>query len=194
MKHLFTIALSFALIFGLSSFVTEITEEGHESSSIVWTGTKVTGSHTGTVDFKSFDWKFDEAGTLVSANFFVDMTSIQCTDLDEETGAKLEGHLKSTDFFNTEAYPTASFQTSTVESLGKGKYTITGELKIKSTVKSVSFEATVTSDGHITTAIATVVINRTAYDIKYGSGSFFDGLGDKMISDEFALDIEIKKH
>jgi len=154
----------------------------------------VTGEHTGTIDFKAIAWKFDKAGTLVSANFTVDMTSIKCTDLDEKNGAKLVGHLGSADFFNTTVYPTAQFKTTGVKSMGKGAYEVTGDLTIKDITEPITFSANVSSDGHMRTGTAEVAIDRTKYDIKYGSGSFFDGLGDKMINDEFALVIEIKKH
>ncbi len=188
----------FALTLGLIavSFTSSpaVSDAGEESSSIVWTGKKVTGEHTGTIDFKTIAWKFDKAGTLVSANFTVDMTSIKCTDLDEKNGAKLVGHLGSADFFNTTVYPTAQFKTTGVKSMGKGAYEVTGDLTIKDITEPVTFSANVSSDGHMRAGTAEVAIDRTKYDIKYGSGSFFDGLGDKMINDEFVLTIDIKKH
>ena len=185
-----------AIIFtvAVSSFTTPAEVVGHESSSIVWTATKVTGEHTGTLDFKTVAWKFDEGGMLISANFIVDMTSIKNTDLDEKNGAKLVGHLNSPDFFDTAVYPTAQFKTTAVKSMGEGEYEITGDMTIKDITKPLTFNANVADDGHVKHATAKVTIDRAKYDVKYGSGSFFDDLGDNLISDEFTLDIDITKH
>ncbi len=186
--------LTLALVLVGTSFTTSEEAVGNESSTIIWTGTKVTGEHTGTLDFKTVAWKFDEAGTLISANFIVDMTSIKNTDLDKESAAKLVGHLNSADFFNTAVYPTAEFKTTSVKSIGDGEYEITGDMTIKETTESLTFNANVTNDGHMKHGTATVTIDRSKYDVRYGSGSFFDGLGDKMIYDDFVLEIDIKKH
>lgn len=187
---IFTLVLALVAV----SFTTSTEDIGHESSTINWTGTKVTGTHTGTIDFKTAAWKFDAEGALVSANFIVDMTSIKCTDLDEKNGKKLIGHLSSPDFFNTVAFPTAQFKTTAIKSLGKGDYEITGDMSIKDITMPLTFNANISTDGHVKNGTATIAIDRTKYDIKYGSGSFFDGLGDKMISDEFVLEVDIKKH
>lgn len=193
MKYFSILAVAAMALFAFTTSPADSTP-GHESASITWTGTKVTGSHTGQVDFQKHNWKFDDAGTLVSASFFVDMTTITCTDLDEKTGAKLVGHLNSQDFFNTAEYPTASFKSTSVKSLGKGEYAITGDMTIKNITEEMTINATISNDGHLTTATSKVEIDRTKFDIKYGSGSFFDDLGDNMIHDQFVLDIEIKKH
>ncbi len=176
------------------SFVSNDKAAGKESASIVWTGKKVTGEHSGTIDFKAFGWKFDESRTLVSANFSVDMTSLVNTDMDGEAKTKLEGHLASKDFFNISEYPTANFVTTGVKSLGKGAYEIEGNLTIKGITNLLSFRAMIKDDGHMRHATAMVNIDRTKYDIRYGSGKFFEDLGDRMIDDEFSLQIDIKKH
>ena len=187
--------LALAAVVGLFSMsFTSANEEGKESATIKWNGKKVTGEHSGTVNFDRFDWKFDANGALVSANFFVDMTSIAVTDLEGEMKGKLEGHLKSADFFNIKEFPTANFVTTAVKSMGKGAYEITGDLTIKGITKPLTFTAQIENDGHMKHATASVVIDRSEYDVRYGSGSFFDGLGDNLIYDDFTLDIDIWKH
>jgi len=189
------LSLAVALVFGaaLSSFTSK--EDAHQAkSTISWVGKKVTGQHTGTINFKEVNWKFDRSGALQSGDFVVDMTTITVTDLEGEMKGNLEGHLASADFFGVEKFPTSSFTTTAVKSLGRGSYEVTGDLTIKDITHPLTFTAQIegTHDGkhHAT---AEVVVDRAKYDIQYGSGSFFKGLGDKMIYDEFTLNVEIAK-
>ena len=125
------------------------------------------------------------------------MTSIADEDLtNPEYNAKLIGHLKSPDFFNAEKFPTSTFVITKVEPLANGangaNATVAGNLTIKDITKPLSFPAkvTVAADG-VTAQASGVAIDRTQYDIRYGSGKFFQGLGDKVISDQFWLDISL---
>jgi len=118
------------------------------------------------------------------------MTSISCVDLAAGQGKeKLEGHLKSEDFFGTEAYPTAEFKTTKIQKGNGANYTISGDLTIKGQTHPVSFPANIVITKKMVKATGKVTIDRTLYGIKYGSGSFFDNLGDKAISNEFTMDI-----
>jgi len=157
-------------------------------SSVVWTGKKVTGQHTGTINIKSGNLDF-ENGSLSGGTISIDMNSIKCTDLGEGGAKKLEGHLKSDDFFGVPNNPTAELNITGV-AMGKerGNYNVTADVTIKGITKSISFPATIGSDA----ASATVVIDRTDFDVRYGSGSFFDNLGDKTIYDDFELVINLK--
>ena len=40
-------------------------------------------------------------------------------------------------------------------------------------------------------ATATMTIDRSEFNIRYGSGSFFENLGDKTIYDEFDLEVNL---
>lgn len=159
-----------------------------DESAVVWTGKKVTGQHTGTITIKSGNLDF-ENGAIVGGMISIDMNSIKCTDLGEGGAAKLEGHLKSDDFFGVENYPTAEL-TNINSTLGKatGTFDITADLTIKGITKPITFTAKVSND----TATGKIVIDRTDFNVRYGSGSFFDDLGDKTIYDDFELDITIK--
>jgi polyisoprenoid-binding protein YceI len=111
------------------------------------------------------------------------------TDLKAGQGKeKLDGHLKSEDFFGTEKFPTSTLVFKTIAAKGAGVYTVTADLTIKGITDSVTFDLATTAN----TASANVKINRTKFGIKYGSGSFFDNLGDKAIADEFDLTVALK--
>lgn len=158
-----------------------------EASKITWEGEKLTGSHEGTINLK--DGYFEmEGGKLVGGEFTADMTTINVTDLEGESKGKLEGHLNSDDFFGVNNFPTASFTIKTAAEKSNGMYGISGDLTIKGKTNPIAFDLKMDGD----TASTTLVIDRTKYDIRYGSGSFFDDLGDKTIYDEFTLNIMLK--
>lgn len=161
------------------------------TSNIVWTAYKVTGQHTGNVKIKNGSLTVAD-GKLTGGSFEVDMTSISCTDMQGEYADKLIGHIKSNDFFGVETYPTAKYViTKAIPTDTKGNYKIVGNLTIKSTTKEVKFNANVAEVSGAVTATGKMTIDRSEFDVKYGSGSFFDGLGDKTIYDDFDLQISL---
>ena len=115
------------------------------------------------------------------------MNSLICTDLSGEYKGKLEGHLKSEDFFSVETHATAGLVITNVQKVNSKKHTITADLTIKGITKSITFE----SNAEENKFAARIRIDRTQFDVKYGSGSFFDGLGDNMIYDEFELTVSL---
>ena len=158
-----------------------------QKSIILWNGKKVTGEHSGTI--KLAGGTLSLSGTkLAQGSFTIDMTTITSTD---GAGARLEGHLKADDFFGVEKFPTANFVITKVTPAA-GKLTVSGNLTIKGITKALSFPATLAVKGNNLTAVAKgVKVDRTKYDIRYGSKSFFDSIGDKAIDDEFTLDITL---
>ncbi|MFD2565255.1 YceI family protein [Aquimarina rubra] len=156
-------------------------------SSINWTGKKVTGQHTGTLNFSSGFLTF-ENNTLSGGEFVVDMTSLAVTDLEAGKGKeKLEGHLTSDDFFGVKNHKNAKLVIKKASKMDGG-YKVTGDLTIKGKTNPITFDLVVNR----ATASTTLSVDRTKYDIKYGSGSFFDNLGDKTIYDEFELAVNLK--
>lgn len=151
-------------------------------SKIVWKGYKVTGSHEGTISLKSGSLSFNE-DKLTGGEFVMDMTSLIVTDLEGEYKGKLEGHLKSDDFFGIENFPTASLVFNEVKSTGKNSYSVTGDLTIKGKTNPITFSISIYGNK----ATASLKVDRTKYDVQYGSASFFEGLKDKAIYDEFDL-------
>jgi polyisoprenoid-binding protein YceI len=161
------------------------------SSYVKWTGYKVTGKHFGKVMLKSGALEF-EGTNLVGGSFEMDMTSIKVEDLGAEGAKKLEGHLKSDDFFGIATYPTAKFVITKVISRGTpGAYKIVGNFNLKAATKELRFNADIKTVEGKETAIAKITLDRSEYDIRYGSGSFFENLGDKTIYDEFDLEINL---
>lgn len=161
------------------------------ASTIKWVGRKVTGEHSGTINISSGKLIWN-GQALKGGSFEVDMTSLANTDLtDAEYNQKLVGHLKSDDFFATEKYPKASFVITKVKETGKNQSQVTGDLTIKGVTKQVSFPATVQVKGNDLVASGKILVDRTQFGIKYGSGSFFDNLGDKAIDNEFELNVAL---
>ena len=192
MKNLFALAIVSFFAFAFSpNNIGEGTSVDTTKSVITWKGYKVTGEHAGTLKVKSGDLNFTD-GKLSGGNFIIDMTSLAVTDLKGGGAEKLAGHLTSPDFFGTEKYPTAKFEITKVVSRGKaGEYKIIGDLTIKETTKEIKFNAVVSESNGVKTATADITLDRTDYDVRYGSGSFFDGLGDKTIYDEFDLSVSL---
>lgn len=156
-------------------------------STINWKASKVTGTHTGTVGIKSGSLDI-EKGKLKGGSFVVDMKSIVVTDLSGTGKERLEGHLNSDDFFSTAKFAEAKLEiTKVTEMAMKGEFAVTANLTIKGISKPISFVAKTSENS----ATASIKIDRTKYDIKYGSGSFFENLGDKAIEDTFELNINL---
>ncbi len=181
-KNLVVVALITFTTFSFTTINSENEPIKIEKSKVVWKGYKVTGSHEGTISIKSGFLNFDE-GNLTGGQFSIDMSSITCTDLEGEYKGKLEGHLKSDDFFGVEKNPTATLVFNKIKSTGKNSYKVTGDLTIKGKTNSVTFELSI----YGRKATAALKIDRTKFDIRYGSTSFFDNLKDKAIYDEFDL-------
>lgn len=163
------------------------------TSKIEWVGKKVTGQHNGEVKLKSGDFTLKD-GNITSGNFVIDMKSIVALDLEGEWKQKLEGHLKSADFFDVEKSPTATFILTKCEVKADDKgntHLLTGNLTIKGISNQITIPARVSTQDNKFVAIAEFSINRTDYNIKYGSGKFFQDLGDKMIYDDFDIKLNL---
>jgi polyisoprenoid-binding protein YceI len=133
-----------------------------------------------------------KAEQIMAGTFEMDMNSINNTDVaDKGYNEKFVGHLKSDDFFSTAKYPKATFVLTKSSSKGNGNYDVSGKLTIKGISNEVTFPAQITADGKQLKASAKITVDRTKFDIKYGSGSFFDNLGDKAIDNNFILDVNL---
>lgn len=186
-KSIFNSALILMIAITTVAFTT-LTEKTIkiQQSSIKWKGYKVTGEHEGTIQLKDGNFTFNE-GQITGGKFTIDMSSINVTDLEGEMKGNLEGHLKSNDFFGVEKHPTATFEITKIQ--GKSpNIKVTGNMTIKNLTREISFPMTVNEDS----AVANLKIDRSKYDVRYGSKSFFDNLQDKMIYDEFDLNIEFR--
>lgn len=188
MKTTSKLVLILAVSLIAASFTTLIKKKINiNESSITWTGKKILGSHTGTIQLQEGYLEMDGA-ELLGGMFVVDMTSINVTDLEAGKGKeKLEGHLKSDDFFGIENHPTATLKINSAKRDGSS-YEVMGDLTIKGITNPVTFDMDMGENA----AIASIKIDRTKYGVQYGSGSFSDSLGDKAISNKFSLDVSLK--
>tara|TARA_Y100001935_G_scaffold124357_1_gene103264 strand:+ start:2493 stop:3104 length:612 start_codon:yes stop_codon:yes gene_type:complete len=156
-------------------------------SQITWTGREVsTSSHYGTLDFVSGNFEISNS-KIVNGDFIVDMTSIDNQDMEGDSKARLEGHLKSDDFFSVESHPTAVLSINSSELISDGKWNVSGDLSIKGFTHPVNFEMVSTAEGWS----ANLVFDRSKYDVRFRSGSFFENLGDKLIYDDIELSINL---
>lgn len=186
MRNLKSIAVALVALFAFTTNA-QTKNINVTKSGIVWTGKKVTGSHTGTLNFQSGNLVFKK-NLVKGGTFVVDMTTINTTDLKPGQGKEnLDGHLKADDFFGVEKHKTATLVFTNISTKNKNNYTITADLTIKGITKPITFDLVVNGN----TASTTLKVDRTKYDIKYGSGSFFSDLGDKTISDEFELKVNL---
>lgn len=158
-----------------------------KKSEVTWTGEKVTGSHTGTIDFQEGYLNVD-GDQILGGEFVIDMSSIVVTDLEGDNKAKLEGHLKNDDFFGVQDHPTSKLVIRNASKKSGNVYGVVADLTIKGKTNPITFDLVWEGD----TATADLSVDRSKYDVKYGSGSFFDNLGDKTIYDNF--DLEVKLH
>ena len=159
-----------------------------DKSLIVWTGREITSSlHFGNIYFASGQFEV-KSGLISGGEFVVDMTTIDNQDLPEERRPRLEAHLKSDDFFSVESYPTALLSILSSESMSEGKWLVSGELTIKTFTHPVEFEMLNSNDGWK----ANLVFDRSKYEVKFRSGTFFENLGDKLIYDDIELAINLK--
>lgn len=186
MKNLKTIALALVTLVTVSVSAQTTKKVNVQKSKVEWLGKKVTGKHNGTIDLKEGALVFKKK-KLVGGTFVVDMTSINTTDLTGDYKGKLDGHLKSDDFFGVEKFPTATLVFKTLTDKGNNTSTVTADLTIKGKTNPITFDITINGNS----ATAKLIVDRAKYDIKYGSGSFFDNLGDKTIYDEFELDVTL---
>ena len=181
-KNIAVVAIIALISFSFTSIERFKKEIKVENSKVIWKGYKVTGSHQGTIALQSGNLTF-EADKLVGGEFVIDMTTITNTDLEGDYKGKLEGHLKSDDFFGVTTFPTASLVFKEVKSTGKNSYAVKGDLTIKGIKNPISIDISI----YGSKATASVKIDRTKFDVRYGSTSFFDNLKDKAIYDEFDL-------
>ncbi len=167
-----------------------------KASVVKWEGKKavVASTHLGEVKLKSGELVM-AGDQLKSGQFVIDMTTISNTDLtDAKKNGQLVGHLKSDDFFHVEKYPTSTLKikkATSVEGIAGPTYEIVADLTIKGKTNEIKFPAVIDRKESKTVAKANITIDRSKWDVRYGSGSFFKGLGDKAIADDIQLDLAL---
>lgn len=163
-------------------------------SSIEWKGSKPTGTHNGTINIENGTLEVQD-GIIQSGAFLIDMSSITVLDMEGEYKDKLENHLKGTvegkedHFFDINKFPSAAFEVTGSETI-EGKTNLSGNLTIKGIKNNITFPVTVSNEGDVFTLTSdTFTIDRTKWNVNYGSKSIFDDLGDSFVNDEVDLKI-----
>jgi len=156
------------------------------ASKIVWTGTKVTGKHEGTIQIKSGSLNVDN-GEITGGNFVLDMHSINTTDLEGEYKEKLDGHLKADDFFAVEKNPEASFAITEIKAgATPDAVVVSGNLTIKGVSKNITFDATVTDKTD-----TEVKVNADFNIAREDWGISYEGKKDDLISKEINFKVSL---
>ncbi len=165
-----------------------------EASQVAWEGTKVGGAHDGTIAVDHGElFVFD--GELLMGEVIMDMNQIVVLDIENpESNARLKGHLESDDFFSVDTYPTAIFEITRLEALDAGaemSHKVYGNMTIKGITHGIAIDADIVVEETYISAYADFDLDRTRWDVRFGSGRFFENLGDNLIHDDFNLKLNI---
>ena len=183
------------LTFFLTSFLFGGNEEklytiDLNKSKLRWVAKKLTGSHWGSIRLKSGIVKIKN-NLPVSGEFVVDMKTIEVKGTKEGFWSKkLQSHLHSKDFFDTENYPEAKLSIKRV-AMRNGRFIIDADLSIKTIIHPVEFVCEIFQSADLASARGKIDIDRTLYDVTYRSARYFPNIGDRMIYDIFTVDFEI---
>jgi polyisoprenoid-binding protein YceI len=181
--------LLFIILFILSAGFGQAQEKFNadiSKTTLSWLGEKVTGEHTGTINLQSGSLNWDD-NKIISGEFVIDMNSL----VDVSMNTNLITHLKSDDFFGVEKFPASKLVVTGSEPFDKGSATVKGSLTIKGITQPIEFKATIKKDTDGMWFYSVITVDRTKYNVRYGSGSFFENLGDKTIYDEFKLKVAL---
>jgi rhodanese-related sulfurtransferase len=168
-----------------------------EKSVVEWTGRNINNRHHGRIDISGGEVVMLH-GRPVSGCIVLDMNTISNLDLqDEGWRGLLHRHLKSEDFFDVEQYPTATFELRGATPIagatpGTPNMEIAGSLSIKETTRSICFQAMVApqEDGTLK-AQAALDLDRTHWDVRYGSGKLYERLGMHLVNDLISIELFI---
>ena len=165
----------------------------NDNSSIKWTGRELsTKSHYGTLQMKNGSLTVNTDGT-VNGIIKIDMTTIDCEDLQGRSKASLERHLRSDDFFSVESHPIATLTFKSEGGIGAGnKLAFNGDLEIKGISHPISFESELKSVDPKVSALVDMTFDRSKYNVRFRSGTFFQNLGDKLIYDDIEISVDIR--
>ena len=160
-------------------------------SVVRWIGRTPVKFHDGTIDIQEGKFFVDDNGIL-NGNIIIDMESINCTDLSGGGKKSLEEHLMNDDFFSVNKFKTSKINISSEMKPNNGLIDFKGSLEIKNISNPISFKSSInkTPEGKYT-ASSKLTFDRSMYNVKYKSKSFFDDLGDKFINDDIEIELEI---
>ena len=160
-----------------------------DKSSIKWKGTKSTGSyHDGLIDVKTSQLDFDKNNQLIGGEIIIDMNSIICTDIqNKKSNRSLVKHLKDDDFFGTDIFPISKLVITNVEKIDEQNFKLIADLTIKENTHPIEFIANIIYNNDTGLASGKIEIDRSKYNVKYRSKSWYPDIGDRFINDNFEL-------
>jgi rhodanese-related sulfurtransferase len=169
-------------------------------SVVEWTGRNINNRHYGRISIAGGNVVI-KGGLPVSGRFELDMNTIANQDLqDEGWRGMLHRHLKSEDFFDVERYPTATFELLGAAAIvgatpGTPNWELTGSLTVKGTTRPLCFSAVIAAqaDGTLK-AQAALDLDRTLWNVCYGSGKLYERLGMHLVNDVISVDLFIVAH
>ena len=125
-------------------------------------------------------------GTLVFDEKDAAKSSVEVTlplaNLDTHL-SKLDEHLKKPDFFDADKFPTVTFKSTKVQSLGGGKYKVTGDLTVHGVTKPVVLDAKLNKSGvHPMLKVQTVGFDATTTVKRsdFGMGAYVPNVSDEI--------------
>ncbi|MEC8403462.1 MAG: YceI family protein [Bacteroidota bacterium] len=184
----FIITITFTLI-SISFSYSQSLNANKTESLIRWYGEELTGkTHFGNLSFKEGQIELQD-GLIIGGNFVVNMTSLSVEDLSGGAKARLEGHLRSDDFFSVDKYPEATLKITQKAKVEGDIQKLYGELTIKGIKHAVDFSIILVDKK---TATANLTFDRSKYNVRFRSGSFFENLGDKLILDDIRMEVSLQ--
>lgn len=167
-----------------------------DNSVVEWVGRNPNSHHTGSLHLS--EGTLDARETPITGRFVIDLKSIRNTSLEgDELQPVLLAHLLSDDFFWADRFPTAAFTLERLipiegSHLTTPNHTVEGALEMMGISVYLQFPATLTtlSDQRLS-AEAHFDIDRTHWNIIYGSSRFFDHLGMHVVFDLISVQLKL---
>ena len=162
------------------------------TSVLTWVGRKVSSGHNGTIMLKNGYLNVSTDG-IIDGEFNIDMNSISVSDLQGGGKASLERHLKNEDFFSVNDFPLSNISFhSNKDQIINNQVDLDASLTIKNITHPINFTATIIEVSPKLKLKADLVFDRSLYDVKYGSGKFFENLGDRLILDDIQIGVDLE--
>jgi len=167
-----------------------------EQSTLQWSGANSNVKHTGHIDLKY--GKIIVKNAKISGEFVIDMNSIKVTDLNIEEGSKiLKAHLSSEDFFLSTLFPEATYSFKDILPVKIPydtaiNYILEGSFTLRGLSKPLSVKSIISKSQERLILTARVELDRTKWNVIYGSSKFFKHLGMNKVFDIIVIDIRLE--
>jgi polyisoprenoid-binding protein YceI len=165
-------------------------------SLIGWVGRNPGGSHDGTLRLGGGRITV-KGGVIARGAFEIDMKSIEVADLAGDMADLLRRHLESEDFFAVAAHPVARLAITRLAPIagatpGAPNFEAEGDLMLRGVTNPVAFPATIgVRNGGELTLEAHFDIDRTRWNVNYGSGKLYARLGMHLVHDHITLQTRV---